>query len=132
MPFGRARTSCDLALGPLALGAGLANLVLQAATNGKFGRNATVAGGLALFAAAFVLVPHFGLAGAAVARSTTQIAVAIATLVWIGRVTGHSSDTRQNLRSFLYLVTLAVALVVVLTVEPKSSCRWPHDAVRHV
>jgi O-antigen/teichoic acid export membrane protein len=107
-----------LALGPLAIGAGCGQLVLQAATHGRFARNVTIAGGLALFGSAFLLVPVFGLAGAAVARSAIQIGVAMATLVWVGRVVGHNAETRQNLRSFLFLVALAVGLVLVLTVQP--------------
>lgn len=107
-----------LALGPLALGAGCGQLVLQAATHGRFARNVTMAAGIALFGSAFLLVPVYGLAGAAVARSATQIAVAVATIVWVGRVVGHNAESRQNLRSFLFLVALAVGLVIVLTVEP--------------
>lgn len=107
-----------LALGPLALAAGCAHLVLQAASNGRFARNITLAGGLSLAGVALILVPRFGLAGAAIARTGTQIALAIATLAWLGRVTGHSSETRQNLRAFLAHVTLAVILVTVLTLQP--------------
>jgi O-antigen/teichoic acid export membrane protein len=107
-----------LALGPLGLVSGCAHLVLQAATNGRFARNVTFAGGLSLFGVALLLVPHFGIGGAAVARSATQIAVAVVTLFWVGQVVGHNAETRQNLRSFLLVVTIAVALVIILTLQP--------------
>ncbi|MEP7244803.1 MAG: polysaccharide biosynthesis C-terminal domain-containing protein, partial [Gammaproteobacteria bacterium] len=107
-----------LALGPLALASGSANLVLQAATNGRFARDVTLAGGVTLFGAALLLLPHFGIAGAAVARSATQIVVAGSTLVWLGRVTGHDARTRQNLRSFVLLVASAVGLVSAIALEP--------------
>lgn len=110
-----------LAFGTLSLGSGCAHLVLQAATNGRFARNATVAGGCALFTVAFILVPQYGIAGAAIARSATQIALAIATFVWLGRVVGHNVGTRQNLRSFVLHTALALTLVLLLAWRPDLS-----------
>lgn len=107
-----------LALGPLGLGAGCAHLVLQAATNGKFARNVTLAGGFALFATAFLLVPRFGMSGAAVARSATQVGIGALTLFWLGKATGHNERTRQNLRSFLLVSVVAGLLVTFLSLEP--------------
>lgn len=104
-----------LALGVVGLSCGCAHLVIQAATNGKFARDVNVAGGVALFGAAFVLIPRFGIEGAAAARSAIQIGVGVLTLAWLGKVLGHSAGTRQNLRSFVLLVTLAGSLAVLLS-----------------
>ena len=52
-----------LALGPLGLACGCAHLIVQAATNGKFARDVTLAGGVVLFGAAFALIPRFGIQG---------------------------------------------------------------------
>ena len=106
-----------LAVGPLGLASGSANLVLRAATNGRFARNASLVGGGVLFGAAFALVPLFGGVGAAVARSATQVFIGAVTLAWAGRVAGHESRTRQDLRLFLLLVALTVALVILVTLE---------------
>jgi O-antigen/teichoic acid export membrane protein len=108
-----------LALGPLGLTCGCAHLVIQAATNGQFSRDVNIVGGIALFGAAFALIPRFGIEGAAAARSAVQVGIAILTFAWLGKVLGHSSDTRQNLRSFLLLVTLAGSLAVLLSAGPE-------------
>lgn len=105
-----------LAFGAMGLPSGCAHLVIQAATHGKFSRDVNLAGGVALFGAAIVLIPLYGIEGAAAARSAIQIGVGILTLAWLGRVLGYSADTRQNLRSFLLLVTLAGGLAVLLSV----------------
>ena len=108
-----------LALGTLGLTCGCAHLVIQAATNGKFSRDVNFAGGVALFGAAFALIPRFGIEGAAAARSAIQIGVAVLTLAWLGNVLGHSAGTRQTFRSFVLLVTLAGSLAVLLSVGPE-------------
>lgn len=108
-----------LAVGALGLASGCAQAVLQAATNGKFGRDVTIAGGIVLFGVAWILIPHFGNEGAAVARSAIQIGVAVFTLAWLGKVLGHSSGTRQNLRSFVFLVVLAGSLAIWLGNVPE-------------
>lgn len=103
-----------LALGPLGLTGGCAHLVIQAATSGKFGRDVTFAGGIALFSTAFMLIPIFGVEGAAASRSAVQIGIAIFTLAWFGRFVAYSPETRHNLLSFLLVVTVAGALAVFL------------------
>lgn len=108
-----------LALGALSLTSGCAHLVIQAATNGKFARDVTIAGGVALYIAAFGLIPRFGIEGAAAARSVTQIGLAVLTLVWIGKVLGYSAGTRHNLRSFVLLVMLAGCLAVFRSEGPE-------------
>jgi O-antigen/teichoic acid export membrane protein len=108
-----------LALGPLGLASGSAHLVIQAATNGRFARDVTIVAGIALFGAAFVLIPRFGIEGAAAARSAIQIGAAALTLSWLGKVLGHSAGTRQNLLSFVLLVTLAGSLAVLLSAGPE-------------
>ncbi|HXH29513.1 MAG TPA: oligosaccharide flippase family protein [Bacteriovoracaceae bacterium] len=108
-----------LALGALGLTSGCAHLVIQAATNGKFARDVTIAGAVFLYGAAFILIPRFGIEGAAVARSATQIGMAVLVLVWIGKVLGHSVGTRHNLRSLMLLVMLAGSLAVLRSVGPE-------------
>ncbi|MCX5724502.1 MAG: lipopolysaccharide biosynthesis protein [Nitrospirae bacterium] len=105
-----------LALGPLGLASGCAHLVIQASANGKFARDVTMVGGIALFVAAFVLIPSFGIEGAAVARSATQIGAAGVTLSWLGKVLGPRAGTHQNVRSFVLLVALAGSLAVLLSI----------------
>jgi O-antigen/teichoic acid export membrane protein len=107
-----------LALGALGLTSGCAHLVIQVATDGKFARDITIAGAVFLYGAAFILIPRFGIEGAAVARSATQIGMALLTLVWIGKVLGHTAGTRHNLRSFMLLVMLAGGLAVLRSVGP--------------
>jgi O-antigen/teichoic acid export membrane protein len=107
-----------LALGALGLSSGCANLVIQAATNGKFSRNVTLAGAIILFGAMYLLIPRFGIVGAAVVRISLQIGIAILTLVWAGKVLGHNRDVSRNLKYFLMVLTSAVALVIILRVMP--------------
>lgn len=102
-----------LAIGVVGLSSGCAHLVVQAATNGKFSRDLTIAGGVALFGSAFVLVPLLGVEGAAVVRTAIQIGVSFLTLVWLGKVLGHNSVTRQSVRSFVLVVALAVGLAAL-------------------
>ncbi|MCX7175722.1 MAG: lipopolysaccharide biosynthesis protein [Proteobacteria bacterium] len=109
-----------LGTGTLGLASGCAQLVLQAATNGKFGRDVTIAGVVALFGIALILIPRYGIEGAALARSAVQIGVAVLTLAWLGKVLGHSTGTSQNLRAFLLLVMLTGSLAVCLY-EPELS-----------
>jgi O-antigen/teichoic acid export membrane protein len=107
-----------LALGPLGLACGCAHLIVQAATNGTFARDVTIAGGVVLFGAAFALIPRFGLEGAAAARSAVQIGVGVLTFTSLGKVLGHSAGMRQNL-SYMLLVALAASLAVLLTAAPE-------------
>jgi O-antigen/teichoic acid export membrane protein len=113
------RIAVILALGPLGLTSGCAHLLLQAATNGKFARNVTAVGGVGLFAAAYVFMPHFGAEGAAAARTAVQLGVALLTLAWLGKMLGDSAGTRQNLRSFVLLVALAVSLALLIGAGPQ-------------
>lgn len=108
-----------LALGALGLTSGCAHLVIQAATNGKFARDVTIAAGVALFGTAFVLIPEFGMEGAAAARSVIQIGVAGLTLAWLGKVLGHSVDTRHNMRSFFLVCALAGSLALFRSSAPE-------------
>lgn len=112
------------ALGALGLTCGSAHLVLQAATNGTFARNVSIAGGVSLFVAAFALMPRFGIEGAAVARSVTQIGIAILTFVRLGKVFHTSIGTSQNLRSFILLVLLAGSLMVLLRIVGPNLQIW--------
>lgn len=107
-----------LALGTLGLSSGCAHLAIQAATNGKFARNITIAGAVFLYGAAFILIPRLGIAGAAIARSATQIGMAVWVLVWTGKVLGHNVGTRHNLISLTLLVILASSLSVLRSVGP--------------
>jgi len=118
------RLAMILALGALGLASGCANLVVQAATNGKFARDVTTVGGIALFGAAFVLIPYFGMEGAALARSTVQIATAVLTFLWIRKVLGGHAGTDKNLQSFVLLVTLAGSLAALLSATRPQFHIW--------
>ena len=113
-----------LALGPLGLACGCAHLIVQAATNGRFARDVTLAGGVVLFGAAFALIPRFGIQGAAAARSAVQIGVGVLTFTSLGKVLGHSSGVRQHLRSFVLLVALAASLAVLLATAAPELPVW--------
>src|SRR5262249_6633814 len=106
-------------LGILGLTCGCAHLVIQAATNGKFARDLTIVSAIALFGAACVLIPCFGIEGAAAARSATQIGVAVVTFAQLGKVLGPSAGTRQSLRSFGLLVMLVGGLALLRSSSPE-------------
>ena len=69
----------------------------------------------------FVLIPHFGIEGAAAVRTAVQIGVAFSTLAWIGKALGHTADTRQNLRCFVLLVALTVGLALLISAGPEQA-----------
>ncbi|WLI88021.1 lipopolysaccharide biosynthesis protein [Massilia sp. R2A-15] len=107
-----------LALGTLGLTSGCANLVVQAKTDGKFARNISVLGSGLLFGLAIILIPLFGVQGAAVTRVTTQIAIAVATLVWMRKMSSLPADRHNNLLIFFLVLVLSILLSTVKSLMP--------------
>jgi len=94
-----------LSIGLVALAVSAPNHLLQLATDGRCTRNFIVAGVLLLFLLALVLTPTIGLPGAALARSTTMLTVALGTEILAGWHLGARLVSTRN---------LAVAMVSVL------------------
>lgn len=112
------------ALGALGLTCNCANAVVQIATDGKFGRNITIAGSVVLYTTAFIFISRFGIEGAALARTLTQIGVAFMTLIWIGKIFGKNKDYRQNMKSFALLILLTGSLTVLLRFAGRELNSW--------
>jgi O-antigen/teichoic acid export membrane protein len=107
-----------LVLGTLGLTTGCANLVVQAKTDGKFARNISVIGSCALYGLALILIPRFGVQGAAITRVVTQIAIAVATLLWMRKLSVWSSDRHNNLLTFVLVFVLSVLLSIGRSLMP--------------
>ena len=69
----QANTLAILGFGLLAIAFSTQNHLLQIATDGRFSRDSSLAGLLALVALSLTLIPSFGLIGAALTRSCTMI-----------------------------------------------------------
>lgn len=107
-----------LVLGTLGLTSGCANLVVQAKTDGKFARNISVVGSCVLYGLAVLLIPRFGVQGAAISRVVTQIAIAVATLVWMRKLAVAASCRHNNLLTFGVVFVLAAVLSLVRALVP--------------
>lgn len=110
-----------LAIGALGLSSGCANLIVQAATNGTFGRNANIVGVLALFSLAALLTPRYGVEGAAFARATVQIGIAGVTFVAMLRLLKTTRDMRRGFYSFIATFFLTIALSGFRLAVPRMS-----------
>lgn len=93
-----------LSVGLIALAVSAPNHLLQLATDGRFNRNFIVVGVLLLFLLAPLLILAIGLPGAALARSTTMLAVALGTGTFAARHLGSRLVSARN----LIVVSMAV------------------------
>jgi O-antigen/teichoic acid export membrane protein len=107
-----------LAIGALGLSSGCSNLIVQAATNGKFGRNANLIGVATLIGLAAILTPRFGVEGAALARATVQIGIAGATFVAMLRILHTSAARPSGLYSFVAILFLITSLSAIRISAP--------------
>jgi O-antigen/teichoic acid export membrane protein len=99
-----------LSLGLIGLTVSCQNHLLQIATDGRFSRNATSAGLIALMASATVLVASAGLFGAAVARAGTMLLMAGVSLFFVHRRWGGAAYSLRNVVAVLAIVVACVAV----------------------
>lgn len=85
-----------LAIGLLAMATSCQNYLLQIATDGRFSRNITMLGLIALFGAAFMLTPSYGLIGAAFARSSAMLLLAVIAVAGMARRWGRVAIGWRN------------------------------------
>mgnify|MGYP006095781757 CR=1 FL=1 len=112
-----------LALGTIGLTAGSAHLILQASSNGRFSRNLTILAAPVLFGGALLLLPYFGSEGAAMARTGTQVGMAIITFAYVSNVLPPEARTT---RCFLFFgITLSICAGMVFLRKVYSSFEFP-------
>ncbi len=99
-----------LSLGLIGLTVSCQNHLLQIATDGRFSRNATSAGLVALMASAMVLVASAGLFGAAVARAGTMLLMAGVSLFVVHQRWGATAYSRRNVMAVLAIVVACAAV----------------------
>ncbi|UUZ63754.1 hypothetical protein LP417_31540 [Polaromonas sp. P1-6] len=89
------------------------NHLLQIATNGRFSRNASLVGLAVLMALAFVLIPMFGVLGAALARAITMIFLALISIIAVIRMWRVTSLSMRNLAGVITIVGLCLSLALL-------------------
>jgi O-antigen/teichoic acid export membrane protein len=105
-----------LGFGLLGMAVSCQNHVLQIATDARFNRNTTLLGLLTLFGLAFVLIPRFGLAGAAAARAGTML---LLTAISIGAIVKRFGMASMSVRNVL-VSTSITGLVAGFTLSRDS------------
>jgi O-antigen/teichoic acid export membrane protein len=108
----------SLALVGLALSA--PNHLVQLATDGRFNRNVIVVGVALLFIFALLLVPTAGIPGAALARASTMIVVALATGTLAIRLFGA---TLVPVRNFGVVTAVVLGAMVLVMLFPDFNLR---------
>jgi O-antigen/teichoic acid export membrane protein len=98
-----------LCLGLIGLTVSCQNHLLQIATDGRFSRNATLGGLVALMASAVVLVSSAGLFGAAAARASTMLLMAGVSLFFVHQRWGSAAYSLRNVVAVLAVVIVCVA-----------------------
>ena len=101
-----------LSLGLVGLAASAPNHLLELVTDARFNRNLVGAGVGLLFTVALVLVPTVGLQGAAMARTTTMMLLAIVTAVVAIRRFGSGL---VSMRNFAVVTAVVMASIVLVT-----------------
>ena len=104
-----------LSIGLIALAVSAPNHLLQLATDARFNRNVTVVGVLLLSLLALVLIPAVGLPGAALARSTTMLAVALGTGIF---ATWHLGSRLVSARNLVVVVMAILGAIACVTFRP--------------
>ncbi|UUZ68374.1 hypothetical protein LP416_30220 [Polaromonas sp. P2-4] len=99
------------------------NHLLQIATNGRFSRNASLVGLAVLMALAFVLIPMFGVLGAALARAITMIFLALISIIAVIRMWRVTSLSMRNLAGVITIVGLCLSVALLFPL---------HDAVTRI
>ncbi len=99
-----------LSVGLIAMTVSCQNHLLQIATDGRFSRDATLGGLLALMGSAAVLVSTAGLFGAAIARAGTMVLMAGVSLWCVRRRWGAAAYSSRNVAAVLAVVTLSLAV----------------------
>jgi len=96
-----------LTLGLLSLSVSTQSLLLQIETDGRFNRDSLLVGVALLYILVAAVIYHWGILGAAVARSGAMIFIAMATLVWSVKVFGSRSVSFcEHRRSCCVLITV--------------------------
>ena len=110
---------CVLALMLPTMALSLHNHLLQIVTDSRFNRDSTIAGLVVLMLAAFLLIPRFGIAGAAIARVTAILFLSILTIAVFSKRFGR------------YGLGLGNVAVVAFAVIPSVVCmlQKPHIGV---
>lgn len=111
-----------LAIGCLGLSAGAVNQVVQTATDGRFGRNTSVIGGFALLSIAWILTETMSTTGAAVARSSVQVAVAVA--AFLGYATLPDARSRAHADTIRLVALVGVVGAEAIIVSSFSQGAW--------
>jgi O-antigen/teichoic acid export membrane protein len=99
-----------LCIGLVSFAVSCQSLLLQLETNAKFSRNVLLFGLAVLFAMAFVLIPLFGISGAACARIGALLAVSTATAYFATRLWGRSAISLGNVVIVAGVLSLALLL----------------------
>jgi len=102
-----------IALGLPALAWACHNHLLQLATDARFTRDATLAGLVLLFALAAVLVPRFGIEGAAASRAATMGFMSVLSLAMTVRRWGGDAMPWRNLAVAAASVACAIAAALL-------------------
>jgi O-antigen/teichoic acid export membrane protein len=100
-----------LTLGLLSLSVSTQSLLLQIETDGRFNRNSLLVGVALLYILVTALIYHWGILGAAVARSGAMIFIAMATLIWSVKLFGSRSV------SFANIAAVACVLIAVFAIQ---------------
>jgi len=113
-----------LTLGLLSLSVSTQSLLLQIETNARFNRNSLLVGVALLYILVAALIYHWGILGAAVARSGAMIFIAIATLVWSVKIFGSLSVSLAN------IAAVASVLLAVFAIQARvGSLRFTERVV---
>lgn len=110
-----------LALGALSLMASSPNLIIQFATNARFSRNANIIAAGVLYVLVLLMVPRFGLAGAAAARTTVQLGLAALTFAWLKRVFKGAARAGHHFLLMGILVALGAGMAIFRLARPEAS-----------
>lgn len=105
---------CLLALGLPAMSLSMHNHLLQVRTNARFNRNSTLAGLFILVASAMLLVPAFGIEGAAAARAATMLVLAAVSLFAFATHFGSNGIGLRNLLVVACIYLLSITLLFAL------------------
>ena len=101
MAFTKAYSDSSAALAILCLGllsfvVSSQSQLLLLKTDARFNRNIAVLGLVLLYTFAFILIPAYGLVGAAIARSGTMVIIGIVTLIFVSRYWGKTAFSLWN------------------------------------
>lgn len=103
---GQSATLGILSLGLLSMAVSSQNHLLQIVTNARFSRDSTLVGLAILFTLSIWLVPGLGVPGAALARVTTMLVLAVMSLYVVQRRWGRGAYSRANV---IWVSTLLAA-----------------------